>query len=35
MSSPPRDRLDYWFMQAKLWLADVVYSPLSDRDLTD
>jgi hypothetical protein len=29
------DRLDYWLIQARLWLADVVYSPLSDRDVSD
>jgi hypothetical protein len=27
------DLLDYWFMQARLWLADALSGPLRDRDV--
>ena len=29
------DRLDYWLMQARLWLADALSDPLPDREISD
>ena len=29
------DRLDYWLMQARLWIVDAVYGPFPDGDTSD
>jgi hypothetical protein len=28
----PLDRLDYWIMQARLWIGDAIYGPFLDGD---
>ena len=28
------DRLDYWLMQLRLWLADALSDPLPDREIS-
>jgi hypothetical protein len=29
------DRADYWFVQARLWVADALSDPLPDREISD